>query len=191
MNGFSSRIHKQHLEHFLYMYKNFRQHLNEWVLVYISRSGCQRCYWEYEKQADTPDSCTGLEAANTLQGREQIEVGLEDLWKPENFHCPALSSLVCVCVCVCVCVHSVISNFLQLHRPLRSTRLLCPWNFPGWTGFPFPSPRDLPDLIKPTSLISPVLTGWFFTSWPTRETHDHPAKQAGQLLQTSREETEA
>ena len=123
MNGFSSRIHKQHLEHFLYMYKNFRQHLNEWVLVYISRSGCQRCYWEYEKQADTPDSCTGLEAANTLQGREQIEVGLEDLWKPENFHCPALSSLVCVCVCVCVCTQSypIFWNSIDLWGPPGSS----------------------------------------------------------------------
>ena len=32
-----------------------------------------------------------------------------------------------------------------------------------WSGLPFPSPKDLPDPgIKPTSLMSPALTGRFF-----------------------------
>ena len=35
---------------------------------------------------------------------------------------------------------------------------------------PFPPPGDLPDPgIEPTSLISPVLTGGFFTTSTTRE----------------------
>ena len=38
------------------------------------------------------------------------------------------------------------------------TRLLCPWKFPRqeyWSGFPCPSPRDLPDPgIEPTSPAS-------------------------------------
>ena len=34
-----------------------------------------------------------------------------------------------------------------------------------WNGFPFPSPRDLPDpKLEPTSLMSPALAGGFFTS---------------------------
>ena len=39
---------------------------------------------------------------------------------------------VCVCVCVCVCVLScsVMFDSLWPHR-LQSTRLFCPWNFPG------------------------------------------------------------
>ena len=33
-----------------------------------------------------------------------------------------------------------------------------------WSGLPFPSPGDLPDPgIKPTFLVSPALTGRFFT----------------------------
>ena len=34
-----------------------------------------------------------------------------------------------------------------------------------WSGFPCPPPEDLPDTgIKPGSLMSPALTGGFFTS---------------------------
>ena len=33
-----------------------------------------------------------------------------------------------------------------------------------WSGWPCPSPGDFPDLgIEPKSLVSPSLTGWFFT----------------------------
>ena len=36
-----------------------------------------------------------------------------------------------------------------------------------WSGLPFPSPGDLPNLgIKPTSLASPALAGRFFTTEP-------------------------
>ena len=39
-----------------------------------------------------------------------------------------------------------------------------------WSGLPFPSPGDLPDLgIKPTSLASPALAGEFFTNCTTWE----------------------
>ena len=34
-----------------------------------------------------------------------------------------------------------------------------------WSGFPFPTPGDLSNLrIEPTSLVSPVLAGGFFTT---------------------------
>ena len=36
-----------------------------------------------------------------------------------------------------------------------------------WSGFPFPSPWDLPDPgIEPTSLTSHALAGRFFTTMP-------------------------
>ena len=39
-----------------------------------------------------------------------------------------------------------------------------------WSGLPFPPPGDLPEPgIQPTSLISPALAGWFFTSSVTWE----------------------
>ena len=57
---------------------------------------------------------------------------------------------------------------------VTSTRLLCPWNFPGKnTGVsPFPTPGNLPHPgIKPTSLASPALAGRFFTNSSTCEIH--------------------
>ena len=37
-----------------------------------------------------------------------------------------------------------------------------------WSGLPFPSPGDLPDLgIKPVSPVSPALAGRFFTAEPS------------------------
>ena len=36
-----------------------------------------------------------------------------------------------------------------------------------WSGFPFPSPEDLPD--SGIELMSPALAGGFFTTEPTRE----------------------
>ena len=48
------------------------------------------------------------------------------------------------------------------------TRVLRPWRFSGqeyWSGLPCPPPGDLPDpRIEPTSLVSPALVGWFFTT---------------------------
>ena len=36
-----------------------------------------------------------------------------------------------------------------------------------WSGFPFPTPRNLPDReIEPTSPTSPLLAGEFFTAEP-------------------------
>ena len=41
-----------------------------------------------------------------------------------------------------------------------------------WSGLSFPSPEDLPDLgIEPVSLMSPALTGGFFTTSTTWEAH--------------------
>ena len=54
-----------------------------------------------------------------------------------------------------------------------------------WNGLLYPSPRDLPDPeIKPTSLMSPALTGGFFTTsvtWEARATVHRVAKSQTQL----------
>ena len=79
-------------------------------------------------------------------------------------------SLLACCPLMCVLSRSVMSNSLQPHG-LQPTRLFGPWNFPGkkyWSGLPFPPPGDLPNRgIKPTSPVSPVLTGGFFTTVPS------------------------
>ena len=46
-----------------------------------------------------------------------------------------------------------------------------------WSGFPFPSPGDLPDpRIEPTSLTSIALAGKFFTTSATWEANEDPAQ---------------
>ena len=67
---------------------------------------------------------------------------------------------MCVCVCVCVCArmrtpnHSVLSNSVTPWTVAHQPPL--PMGFPRkdyWSGQPFLSPGDLPDLgIEPTSL---------------------------------------
>ena len=40
----------------------------------------------------------------------------------------------------------------------------------SWSGLPFPPPGDMPDPgIKPVSLRSSALAGWFFTTRATKE----------------------
>ena len=71
-----------------------------------------------------------------------------------------------------VCVCSLDQLCTTLYEPLQTTRLLCPWNFPGKnTGaVTTASYRDLPDPgIKPMSPMSPALAGRFFTTSATWE----------------------
>ena len=76
---------------------------------------------------------------------------------------------MCVCcVCVCVCAYSVtFESFQSLDcsppgssvHGISQARIL--------EQVAFPPPRDLPDpRIKPTSLMSPAVTGRFFTTVP-------------------------
>ena len=58
------------------------------------------------------------------------------------------------------------SDSLRPHG-LQPARLLCPWDIfwqEHWSGLPFPSPGDLPDLG--TELMSPALADGFFTNEP-------------------------
>ena len=71
---------------------------------------------------------------------------------------------VCVCVCVFSCL--VMPDSCETFREVAHQAPLS-MGFPRreyWSGLPFPPPGDVPDPgIKPTSLISPVLTSSFFT----------------------------
>ena len=74
----------------------------------------------------------------------------------------------------------------MLSRTLLVQLLATPWTiahqapqsmgFPWqeyWSGLPFPTPGDLPDLgIEPASLMSPALAGRFFTTNTTCEAQD-------------------
>ena len=86
---------------------------------------------------------------------------------------------LCVCVCVCVCVYLLINMCTCVHaQSLSPVRLLGPhqaplsMEFSRWecrSGLPFPTTGHLPDpRIKPVSLGSPVLAG-FFTTAPPRK----------------------
>ena len=61
---------------------------------------------------------------------------------------------------------------VQLFATSRTVALQSPvsMGFPRqeyWSGLPFPTPGDLPKPgIKPVSLVSPALGGWFFTTKP-------------------------
>ena len=76
----------------------------------------------------------------------------------------------CVCVCVCVCVSvSVLSLAWLFETPWTGAhQISLHMEFPRkeyWSGLPFLSPGALPDSgIEPTSLASPALSGWFFTT---------------------------
>ena len=76
---------------------------------------------------------------------------------------------------VCLHSHSAVSDSLQPHG-LYPTRLLCPWDSPGyWSGLPCPPPGNLPNSgLKPASLTSPALVGRFFitsTTWEAQYNH--------------------
>ena len=66
--------------------------------------------------------------------------------------------------CMCLQSRSVMFNSLWPYG-LQPARLLCPWGFSRqecWSGLLCPPPGDCPNPeIKPTSPISPALTGRF------------------------------
>ena len=74
-----------------------------------------------------------------------------------------------VCVCVCVCTLSCFSC-VWLFATLWTIACQAPLSMgfsrqERWTGLPCPPPGDLPDPgIKPGPLVSPALTGRFFTT---------------------------
>ena len=74
---------------------------------------------------------------------------------------------ILVCVCVCVCAQLLSRVWLFATRWTVAYQAPLSMGFPQqehWSGFPFPSPGDLPDPgIKPES---PASAGRFFTTEP-------------------------
>ena len=74
-------------------------------------------------------------------------------------------NLLLTCLCVCsVAPGSFETPWTVAHQSPLSMGF-SQWEY--WSGLPFPSPEDLPDLgIKLTSSASPAMAGRFFTSEP-------------------------
>ena len=62
---------------------------------------------------------------------------------------PLYYGSMCVCVCVCVCVsRSVVSDSVTLWTVACQTLLSMEFSRQEyWSGWPFPSPGDLPDQV--------------------------------------------
>ena len=85
-----------------------------------------------------------------------------------------LINIECVCMCVCVCVHA--QSYPTLYNPWTGAcQAALSMEFSKqeyWSGLPFPTPGDLPDLgIELKSLAFPTLATRFFTNCFTQETH--------------------
>ena len=108
----------------------------------------------------------------------------EVIWKPiqsspvSRDHCGcSLVWLMCVCVCVsartCMwvrAVHALSHVWLFVTQAPLSMRFS---RQEYWSGFPFPTPGDLPNpAMKPESPMSPSLAGWFFTTVPPEKLFD-------------------
>ena len=87
---------------------------------------------------------------------------------------------VCVCVCVrvraCVCVRvrayvcaqscPTLCNFMDCSLPGSSIHGILQTRIPEWVAMPSSRGSSWPFLIEPANLVSPALTGRFFTTEP-------------------------
>ena len=79
---------------------------------------------------------------------------------------------MCVCVCVCVCMCVQLLSCVQLFATPWTAALQAPlfMEFSRqeyWNRLLAPIPGDLSDSgMEPTSFVSPVLAGGFFTTAP-------------------------
>ena len=81
----------------------------------------------------------------------------------------SLASFLNMCVCVCVCMHAQLClTFCDPWTTAHQAPLSLEFSRQEYLSWlPFLSPGDLPNSgIKPTSLMSPALTGRFFTTEP-------------------------
>ena len=86
------------------------------------------------------------------------------------FHVPSSTPQRVVC-CEVMSDCSVIPGTIACQAPLSMEFSRQEY----WSGLPFPSPGDLPDLeIKPTAPMSPELAGGFFTTVSPGKTPTFP-----------------
>ena len=83
----------------------------------------------------------------------------------EGVFCEPLSTfLLCIRACSVTSKLSVTPCIVACQAPLSMVFSRQEY----WSGLPYPPPGDLPNLgIKPASLMSPALTGGFFTTSAT------------------------
>ena len=97
----------------------------------------------------------------------QAEVSAQIIWSRElRFLMTHLDQLFCAVLCVCVSRFSHVQLFATPWTIGHQASLSM--EFPRqeyWSGLPFPSPRDLPDLSL-IELVSFALAGRFFTTAP-------------------------
>ena len=100
----------------------------------------------------------------------------QEVWIMERAASLFTVQMICMkvcrmCVCLAVCPGSVARSVWLLAAPgtvAHKAPLSLEFSRQGcWRGLSFPTPGDLPDPgIEPTSLVSPALTGGFFTTVP-------------------------
>ena len=139
------------------------------------------------------------ESENTDQERDQYKVfiaaplTISKIWKQPK--CPSLDEWIKEMwymylqwnTCACVLSHfSHVQLFVTLQTVARQAALSMGFSRKEyWSGLPCPPPGDLPEPgIEPLSLMSPALTGGFFTTGTTWEAHSgiHSAIKKNELL---------
>ena len=98
---------------------------------------------------------------------------------------------VCVCVCMCVCVYSKLLSHVQFFvtpwTVARQTPLSMEFSRQEyWDGLLFPTPGDLTDSeIEPSSPVSLILAGGFFTTVPPGKPQDPTCQGSTKLMSHS------
>ena len=133
------------------------------------------------------DMCASLNGPEAPAGIEPaVEKGtLAASWTfLQSEACPWYSSVraqygygtVCVCARVLSHIPLFATPWTIAHKAALSMEIS---RQEYWSGLPFPSPEDLPSPgIKPMSLVSLAVAGWFFTT----VSPGHPCGTLGQLI---------
>ena len=132
------------------------------------------CSWDFPGK-NTRLSCHFLFQGIFLHQESNLHLLHLLNWQEDSLplsHQGSLYMRVCVCVCVCVyvCVCESVSHSVMFNSLCPTDYSCLRYSVHGfsrqeyWTGYPFLSPRDLPDPeIEP---VSPALASRFFTTAP-------------------------
>ena len=148
------------------------------ALLNWANSQILSCVFGRRQQKQIPKKCGRVPSISKFNRvtREWYDCFLE-MSNPASFeNCLEMTLISVLWGCVCVCVHargwtlSLIWLFTTPWAVAHQVPLSVGFSRQEyWSRLPFPSPGDLPNPgIKPTSLSSPALAGWFFatnTNW--------------------------
>ena len=144
------------------------------------------CLWDY------PGKNTGVGCHLLLQGifpAQGLNMHIPSSPGPEGgFFTTTPRKPTIEPVCICVLYLSLMSDSLQLHG-LQPTRLSMEFSRQEhWSRLPFPLPSRLRDWTS--SLASPALAGWFFTTALCGKPHNrtqHPTNIQNSFFQDHKE----